>query len=97
MYPSRVSPADATKSRYSSDEVAAAGKVAVRTLTRWRQIGILPTPRRVGGPGRGTPNRWPREAIERAEFARSMLDTGDYTLAEVAEMIRSKWGDHANG
>ncbi len=83
---------DPATSRVTSNEVAAAaGGVSRKTLLTWRKAGILPEPVRVGGPGRGTPYRWPEEAIARAQFARRMLDRGDHSLAEVAELIKRRW------
>lgn len=74
------------------DEVRdAAGGVAQNTLWRWVKLGLLPKPTLVsGGPGKGTRNRWPREALERARFVVEQRAEG-YTLSEISEMIAERW------
>ena len=79
------------------DEVRdAAGGVAQNTLWRWVRLGLLPKPTLVsGGPGKGTRNRWPREALERARFVVEQREAG-YTLAEIAAMVVERWPDRAS-
>lgn len=79
------------------DEVRdAAGGVAQNTLWRWVKLGLLPKPTLVsGGPGKGTRNRWPREALVRARFVVEQRAEG-YTLGEIAGMIAERWGENAS-
>ena len=71
------------------DEVRdAAGGVAQNTLWRWVRLGLLPKPTLVsGGPGKGTRNRWPREALERARFVVELRPGAD--PAHVDRVLKS--------
>lgn len=66
----------------------AAGGVADNTLWRWCDRGLLPAPTRVGaGWRKGTFNRWPALAVERARWVRGLLNRG-FTLDEIASLAR---------
>ncbi len=76
----------------SQEEVLEATQTSQVTAWRWVKLGILPEPVRIGrGYGKGTMNRWPKEAIARAKFARKMIAEKTWTLAEIAQMVQERW------
>lgn len=75
----------------TQQEVHEAAEVGQVMVWKWAKLGILPKPTLVSrGDRKGTYNRWPREAVERARWARGRLNAG-HTLSEVAEMAQERW------
>ena len=66
--------------------LAQAGGVGVETVRYYQRRGLLETPQRSGGPGRGI-RRYGATDVQRLHFIRHAQAAG-FTLEEIAELLR---------